>query len=427
MSAIDKIEEKKVYTENKDFPLATIREMVAERDIIPDPDYQRDFIYDDKRKSLLVESVLLGIPIPTIYLCQEEDETYSVIDGQQRIMTFTSFQENKFKLKGLVELPELNGKFYADLDKPLQKKIKTSTLHAVTLLKQSQELKYEIFARLNQGAVALKPQELRNCIYRGTFNRMLEDIAAKNPYLPELFASPNYRKAYQERILRFFALKDYAGYKSSMPKTLNAYMAAHQNDDEKSIKEQKDLFNGTIDIIKQILGKNAFRVYSREKAEYIDKFSPSVYDSIIIPFSSFPKHSLMAKADSIRAKIESIRKTDDEYLGFAERSTSSRTAVVGRILKIYTAINDCLSGEEISEKRAFSPDIKELLFHEGYVCSYCGNVILSIDDAEVDHIVPFSLGGKTDIDNAQLLHRHCNREKSDSFDGDWADGEDDEA
>lgn len=67
--------------------------------------------------------------------------------------------------------------------------------------------------------------------------------------------------------------------------------------------------------------------------------------------------------------------------------------------------------------RAFSDSVKKELFHPGYRCSWCNNEILSIDDAEVDHIIPFSQGGKTDISNAQLLHRHCNREKSDTLDG----------
>ena len=76
-------------------------------------------------------------------------------------------------------------------------------------------------------------------------------------------------------------------------------------------------------------------------------------------------------------------------------------------------------------KRTFSEEDKKLLWHEGYVCSYCGNTILSIDDAEVDHVFAFSLGGDTDISNAQLLHRHCNREKSNSEVEDWVDGEGD--
>ena len=360
-------------------------------------------------------------------MCQEKDETLSVIDGQQRLTSFIKFQKNEYKLNGLKELPELNGKQFSDLDKAIQKKIKNSTVHAITLLKQSEELKYEIFARLNLGSTKLKDQELRNCIYRGSFNEMLEDIAKNNKLLPKLFSGENKRKDYQERILRFFALRDYNNYKSSMPKTLNQYMIDHQNDDPAKIKEHKDLFNNTIDIIKQVLGDNAFLQYDKNKKSFIEKFSPSVYDSIVIPFSFFDKHSLMKHADEIRNKIEEIRRNDEEYSQFAERSTTSKSAVIGRILIIQNEINSCMTKQDIDgTKRLFSYADKTALWHDNYICSYCGNKILSIDDAEVDHAFAYSKGGETELTNAQLLHRHCNRVKSSSDTSDWSDGEDEE-
>ncbi len=426
MSILSQLDEKKVYTEDKDITLALLKDMFDEGDLDTQPLYQRDFLNDLVKASRLIESVLLSIPIPTVYLCQEKNETLSVIDGQQRLTSFIKYLKNEYKLQGLQELPELNGKLFSELEKPIQKKLKNSSIHAITLLKESEELKYEIFARLNLGSEKLKDQELRNCIYRGSFNNMLEDIAKNNKYLPELFSSDNKRKAYQERILRFFALRDYNNYKSSMPKTLNYYMSQHRNDSDQEIKKQKELFSGTIDIIKQVLGKNAFLQYDRAKKVYMDRFSPSVYDSIIVPFSFFDKHALMKHADNIRRKISDIRENDDEYSNFAERSTTSKSAVVGRILKIYYAINSCMTAQDINgEKRIFSEDEKKQLWHEGYVCSYCGNIILSIDDAEVDHVIAFSSGGDTNIENAQLLHRHCNREKSNTESADWIDGEDD--
>lgn len=426
MSILNQLDEKKVYTEDKDITLALLKDMYDEGDIDTQPFYQRDYLNDQTKASRLIESVLLSIPIPTVYLCQEKNETLSVIDGQQRLTSFIKYLKNEYPLQNLHELPGLNGKLFSELEKPIQKKLKNSTIHAITILKESEGLKYEIFARLNLGSEKLKDQELRNCIYHGSFNDMLEDIAKNNKYLPELFSSDNKRKSYQERVLRFFALRDYNNYKSSMPKTLNYYMSQHQNDLEQDIKKQKDLFTGTIDIIKQILGKNAFLQFDRTRRIYIDKFSPSVYDSIIVPFSLFDKHALMKHADDIRKKIRDIRENDDEYSNFSEKSTTSKSSVVGRILKIYYAINSCMTAKDIDgEKRAFSEDEKKQLWHEGYVCSYCGNIILNIDDAEVDHIVAFSLGGDTNIDNAHLLHRHCNREKSNAEVADWTDGEDD--
>lgn len=95
-------------------------------------------------------------------------------------------------------------------------------------------------------------------------------------------------------------------------------------------------------------------------------------------------------------------------------------------MKIYQAINSCMTNRDIDgERRAFTRFDKESLWHEGYVCSYCGNVILKINDAEVDHIQVFSSGGETSLSNAQLLHRHCNREKSAKEVDDWVEDEDD--
>ncbi len=413
------LDDKKVFTENLNLPLATVKDMMDDGDIIPNPDYQRDYVYDDKKASKLVESILMGIPIPTLYLCQEDDETLSVIDGQQRITSFYKYMSNEFPLRGLDELRGLNGKFYKELDKPIQKKLKASTLSAIKILKESQELKYEIFARLNQGAVALKPQELRNCIYRGSFNIMLEDLA-KNKNLELLFHEPNNRKAYQERILRYFALKDYKNYKAGMKKFLNNYMYLHQNEPEDSISKMKSEFNSKIDIIKQVLGNTAFFAVDRERNRAVERFSGSVYDSIIVAFSFFDNHDLMVNADKIRKAINELKSNDEQYREDTYAATGSTNRVISRIDAVYNLLHNIIGsyGKTPESQRTFQKSIKEELFHEGYICSYCNNVILSIDDAEVDHIIPFSRGGTTTIDNAQLLHRHCNREKNAAVDED---------
>lgn len=419
------IEDKHVFTEKKDFTLSTLKEMVDEGDIIPNPEYQRDYVYTDKQASKLVESVLMGIPIPTIYLCVEEDNTYSVIDGQQRITSLVRYLKNDFALMALQELNELNGKCYKDLSKDIQKKLKSSSLSTITLLKQSTDLKYEIFARLNQGAVKLNPQELRNCIYRGTFNKMLDDIAATNPHLHNLFHDDNNRKSYQERILRFFALRNYQDYQSSMLKTMNSYMELHRNDEEDEIKAAKDRFNNTIDIIEQVLGNKAFMAFDRNKNTILEKFSGSVYDSIIIPFSFFDKHSLIVNADKIREAIMKVKMTDESYREDTYAATGSRVRVVRRIQTIYNLILDITGGTSFdTDRRLFTAEEKKALYESSdKKCAICGNLILSIDDCEIDHIIPFSKGGKTELSNAQIAHRICNREKSDSTNDTWEDEE----
>lgn len=408
-------ESKRVYTISKDYPITTIRDMFEEGDIVPQPDYQRDYVMDDKKASKLIESILMGIPIPTVYLCEENDSTYSIIDGQQRLTSIVRYLKNEFELKGLEELVELNNKRFCDLEKTIQRELKSSAIHSIVLTKESQELKYEIFARLNQGSISLKPQELRNCVYRGTFNNMLENIAKTNKNLPSLFLGDNKRKQYQENILRYFALRNFQEYSSSIGKTMNNYMKTHQNEDIKILEEEKKKFNGTIDIIKQVLGDYAFCSYDREKKQMMNKFSGSVYDSIIIAFSMFNNHDLMLHADEIRKEIDDIKINDMAYQDYTYAATGSKNRVIGRIMKIYNLLVTIIGKNgDIGVKRIFSKDIKEELYYKGYICKFCGNEILSIEDAEIDHIKAFNNGGETVIDNAQLLHRHCNRVKQDN-------------
>ena len=406
-------ETKRVFTDKKDFPLSLIKDMFDDGDIIPQPDYQRDYVMDVKTASKLIESVLMNIPIPTVYLCEEEDGTFSIIDGQQRMTSFVKYLKNEYALKGLEELSELNGKKFSELDKTLQRTLKSCTLNSIILTKESQELKYEIFARLNQGAIKLRPQELRNCVYRGSLNDLIESIAKENKHLKELFLEENKRKNYQEYILRFFALRNFNDYSSSMTKTMNNFMSAHQNADENELKELKELFNRTIDIIKQVLGVTAFCAYDRQKNQFMNRFSGSIYDSIIIACSMFDNHDLMVHADEIRTQINEMKQNDLTYQDYTYAATGSKNRVVGRIMMIYNLIANIIGKPSSGDvKRTFSEEDKDLLWSDGYVCSYCGQQILSIDDAEVDHVNAYSNGGETVIANAQLLHRHCNREKS---------------
>ncbi len=412
---MEEINLKKVFTDKKDYPLSTIKEMFDEGDIIPQPDYQRDYIMDKKKASKLIESVLLQIPIPTVYLCEEQDGTFSIIDGQQRLTSFVKFLKNEIELKGLEEYSEYNGKKFMDLDKNIQRLIKSTTINCIVIQKESQELKYEIFSRLNQGSTSLKPQELRNCIYRGSFNNMLEDIAANNKNLAYLVGDDNKRKNYQEYILRYFALKNFHEYSSSISRTLNLYMEKHQNESEEFIKQCKKEYDSNIDIIRQILGQTAFCGYDRIKGKLMNKFSGSVYDSIIIGFSVFNNHDLMSHSDCIRESINNMKMNDEDYQEYTYAATGSKARVIGRVMKVYELLSNIIGKKgDYGVDRNFSKELKEELWHEGYVCSYCNNIILNIDDAEVDHIDAFVYGGETVKENAQLLHRHCNREKHDN-------------
>ena len=198
---------KKLYFTSQDTSVELLGLWKKKGNLITNPDYQRDYVYSEEKASRLIESALMMIPLPTLYLCEEGDKKYSVIDGQQRIMSFLKFCNGDFALKGLTTLTELNGKKYVDLDEELQGIIDSTSFRTITVSKESAEAKYDIFERLNRGAVTLKEQELRNCVYRGPYNSMINELATKKE-VESMFKSKNNRMWYQEIILRFFALRN---------------------------------------------------------------------------------------------------------------------------------------------------------------------------------------------------------------------------
>lgn len=178
-------QKRKVYTDQGDPEIDSLYRKWKDGDLDVQPDFQRGFVWDIVKASRLIESILLDIPLPVIYLSQEKDSREYVIDGQQRLTSFFSFIDGKlpdpllpfgkdFKLNNLNVFTELNGVFFKDLPKELQKKIRYYKVRTITFRKESeQDLKFEVFERLNTGAVSLNDQELRNCIYRGKYNDLL--------------------------------------------------------------------------------------------------------------------------------------------------------------------------------------------------------------------------------------------------------------
>ena len=404
------IDTRKVFTNTKDLTIWNIRDMVDENDLVLNPEYQREYVYDNVKASKLVESILLDIPIPSIYLSEEDDGSYSTVDGQQRITSLVRFTKNDFSLTKLEILTDLNGLKFKNLPKVYQRKFKTSTLQAICITKESKDCKYEIFARLNQGAVSLNPQELRNCVYRGPFNDLLDELAI-HPLTRELFGVKNKRKLYQQTILRFFAIRNLDTYKSSMLKHLNLFMSTHQNAKPEQINVFRELYLNTMSAIKYVLGRDAFTLGGNDS-----KMLVTVFDSIVVPFSNYSKHDLIQNADYIRHNISRIKTTNTLYISSSASSTTARKNIMYRISVINNAIITVIDLDKVNQsKRFFTKKDKEHLFKENPYCTICQNKILEITDAELDHIIPYSQGGLTELANAQLLHRHCNRKKADKL------------
>ena len=189
------------------------------------PDFQRGYVWDNHKASKLIESILLGIPLPTIYLAEEANGKEVVIDGQQRLTAVKLFMENEFKLIGIQSFPELNKKLFKELPDDKMKTIENGSIRTITFRKDSDEdLKFAIFERLNTGSVPLNDMELRNCIYRGNYIELLKKMAENTTFRKLIgIKTADKRMKDVELVLRFSALyhATYLNYEAPIKTFLN--------------------------------------------------------------------------------------------------------------------------------------------------------------------------------------------------------------
>ncbi len=425
-------QKRKVFTDQGDPEIDSLYRKWKDGDLDIQPDFQRGFVWDIVKASRLIESILLDIPLPVIYLSQEKDGKEYVIDGQQRLTSFFSFIDGKlpdpelpfgkdFRLSSLNVFTEIIGKFFKDLPRELQKKIRFYKIRTITFRKESeQDLKFEVFERLNTGSVSLNDQELRNCIYRGKYNDLLWELSEDKIFRELLgIKRPERRMRDVELVLRFasFYHSTYINYKPPMKKFLNSDMEKYRFISDKDALELRTAFKNTTTLIKYLLGEHAFkRFYSGNQSHpngYWEKkkFNASLYDILMDSFARRDKNLTMQNLDSISEAYIDLMTSNQQFIDSIELSTSSTQAIHSRFSK-WQNILDSIYGTARPEPRCFSFIIKEGLFKSNETCAICNQRILNIDDAAVDHIEQYWTGGKTIPNNARLTHRYCNNARS---------------
>lgn len=180
------------------------------------PDYQRDFAWDDERQSKFIESVLIGLPIPYIFVADAGDQAnvdgrLEIVDGSQRVRTLAAFVQGELELTGLQKLDRLNGFQYSDLPLSRQRRFNRRTIRMIELTeKADEEARRDIFERINTGSEELNDMEKRRGIHKGPMLEFLS-VCAKDPMFQELVPLPDgavRRREREEFILRFFAYLD---------------------------------------------------------------------------------------------------------------------------------------------------------------------------------------------------------------------------
>lgn len=246
------------------------------------PDFQRAYVWKQQQASRLIESLLLGLPVPGIFLAIEsETKKLLVLDGQQRLISLLSFYDGKFpnnrisfSLKGVH--PQFDRQSYKSLVDADRRQLDNSVLSAtvVEAHNKNEESIYYIFERLNTGGTLLKPQEIRGCIYHGELNNLLAQLN-KTADWRNIYGKPDKNRRDQELILRFLALYYQSDdYKPSMKEFLNKFMSKNRHLKDISKEEMSQVFIKTIGVISQGIGNTAFR---RDKT-----FVPTFFESVMV-------------------------------------------------------------------------------------------------------------------------------------------------
>lgn len=327
--------------QSSDFSLLTISQMVVNGSINLSPHYQRRDRWNGVKQSKLIESFILNVPVPPVYLAEEEYGDYSVIDGKQRITAISNYLDNQYKLSGLDNFDELNGKYFKDLPQAIRNALSVRPyLRVVTLLRQSDpNLKYEVFLRLNTGGELLKPQEIRNVAFDGTFNRLLYDLSENEILKMKLNIksekSPSYRKMEDlELILRFFTLSSrYREMSGVLSKAMNDYMSDNKQADKNTIENLRLLFNNTIDTCNTFWPNVLFNKPIANDSWRSQLISP-LYDAQMVAVTLLTSEQIEELKEIPTQIIQMTRelfKTNEEFVNATTQATNNRTNIVARI------------------------------------------------------------------------------------------------
>lgn len=335
----------RVVTENGSYKVSLIKSIFEQPNYNLHPDFQRRITWNNQKRSKLIESLIINIPIPPIFLYEYDYDKYEIMDGLQRISAIISFYNDEFRLSGLSEWSELNGLKYSKLPDKIKEGIDRRQIQVITLLKESaasdqraDTIKRLVFERLNTGGVKLQPQEIRNAILNGPGNKMCIDLSENELFrllweipvsdaileelddidyadyptitddeklIKKLERHTLYKRMYDvELVLRFFAIRYLNEFDGSLSSFLDDALVLLNKYDESQINQLKSLFVDTIQKAYDLFGDKAFKCFDGEKWSSPAKM---IYDPMILVLS---QEDITV---SDRKKEENIRNLEEFY------------------------------------------------------------------------------------------------------------------
>ena len=314
--------ERRVRTYWLDVPFRLLVDMYIDEDLKINPGFQRFFRWTPKQQSAFIESLLLGVPIPHIFVAEVEDGRWELIDGLQRVSTFLAFrgnlmgaegeEKNFLKLTGLEVLDGLNGFGYKDLSKQLQLSIERVFCRTVILRNGTEKkAKLDLFTRINTGGSLLSDQEFRNCISQigdSEFAVMLETLS-ENRWFKKYVTIGSREKEKeedQEHVLRFLSMHDcfeeFEGERLQLGEFFTEYLKDAILDENYSLEEKKTLFRETFDLVSKSGVDYPFRSLKGER------FTGIVYTGVLVSISRNLAVFTAFGSEFTGVHIENVRK-----------------------------------------------------------------------------------------------------------------------
>jgi hypothetical protein len=328
----------RIVTEQARYPLNTVPNLVDSSAYDLSPEYQRRHRWSVEQRSRLIESLIMNVPIPPIFLYEYDYSKYEVMDGLQRLTTIRAFYQDEFALVGLTQWPELNGRTYSALPEKVREGIDRRYLSSVILLKETAKnaedalrLKQMVFERINSGGAKLEPQETRNAIFDGPLNRLSIKLS-KNAALCRLWGLPlpdaaelaggqpsderqkseDFRRMEDvELVLRFFAFRQkHRLHKSTVPLSvyLDNFLRFGNGFSPATLQALEQLFVDTIGLIEAAFGEKAFWLYRQRRSHWswLERPTTTVYDALMAVVSRHldKRDQILAKATELQARIQ---------------------------------------------------------------------------------------------------------------------------
>jgi len=344
--------QRELLTSTIDYNLEGLTNLINKRVIDLSPKYQRRYRWDDVRKSKLIESFLMNVPIPPIFLNEDDFGKYSVIDGKQRLSAIHDFLTGKLILRGLLVFKDLNDLNFFDLPIEFQNSLKIrATIRAIIILRQSdKDIKYEVFQRLNTGGVKLNAQEIRNSAFPGLLNDKVLDLSEDKLFHKILgIKSKTKSRIYQEMkdaelVLRFFALKDsYKDYSGGLKNILDSYLDNNKNLKEDKVAELERDFKETLEIVQNVFGlEGAFRRWIPKSGKWKQQISAPIYDIQMFALYRKNKESIFANKEKILNDFKNLFTNDSTFIDSIESSTATPNRFHYRISKLEEIISNYL-------------------------------------------------------------------------------------